>query len=313
MPTGCWTRSAWRAWPSSWATAAAASAHRHRAEVLRARVNEVLWDPDSGSYRDRLADGEWARCRAASHFLALAAGIPDGDRAARVVEHLEDPELFGGRWLIPTVSRDDPHFAEQQYWRGTIWPPINYLVYQGLKRYGFDAQAADLARTSAELFLTAWQRTGLARENFDSRTGEGGGRRHQSWGPLLGLLALEELADVTPWDGLRVGSLRPNGPLSIERLVLRGRSWSVATSQDGLDVRADGLPTLSLDAPAVLRHLELTADGVSADVHLERPARLRVALAGDSFGTLVDGRRTEVTRPDVSLTAGRHRVVIRSG
>src|SRR4030095_5447763 len=30
--------------------------------------------------------------------------------------------------------------------RGALWAPMNYLVYLGLKRYGYHAEAAELAR-----------------------------------------------------------------------------------------------------------------------------------------------------------------------
>jgi putative isomerase len=188
---------------------------------------------------------------------------------------------------------------------------VNHLVFQGLKRYGFDAVAAELAAASAELFLGCWRGTGLARENFDSRTGEGGGRRHQSWGSLLGLIALEELADVTPWEGLRVGGLRPCGPLRLRGLVLRGRRWDVELGPDFLRVHGEGLPGVSVDAPAVLRRLELDAHGLSAEVHLERPARLEVEVTSGSLVALVDGMPTTPAGRAVALPAGRHGVVVR--
>ena len=34
--------------------------------------------------------------------------------------------------MIPTIARDDPAFADQFYWRGDIWGPTNYMVYEGL-------------------------------------------------------------------------------------------------------------------------------------------------------------------------------------
>ena len=159
---------------------------------LAATMNRVLWSEAAGLYLDELPSGLSGRV-AASNFLPLAAGIPDARQAARMVETLRDPVRFWGEWVLPTISRDDPAFRDQQYWRGSIWPPMNYLVLQGLRRYRFGALAAELARKGAEMFLADRCRTGSCRENFDARTGEGCGRRFQSWGPLFALGAVEEV------------------------------------------------------------------------------------------------------------------------
>ena len=159
---------------------------------LAATMNRVLWSEAAGLYLDELPSGLSGRV-AASNFLPLAAGIPDARQAARMVETLRDPARFWGEWILPTIARDDPAFRDQQYWRGSIWPPLNYLVLQGLRRYGFGAFASELARKGAEMFLADRRRTGGCRENFDARTGEGCGRRFQSWAPLFALGAVEEL------------------------------------------------------------------------------------------------------------------------
>ena len=171
-----------------------ATAERLTAEYRRlaATMNRVLWSEAAGLYLDELPSGPSDRV-AASNFLPLAAGVPDARQAARMIETLRDPARFWGDWVLPTISRDDPAFPDQQYWRGSIWPPMNYLVLQGLRRYGFTALAAELAGKGAEMFLADRSRTGACRENFDARTGEGGGQRFQSWAPLFALGAVEEL------------------------------------------------------------------------------------------------------------------------
>ena len=171
------------------------AAYRH----LVATMNRHLWSEDAGLYLDELPTGHSSRV-AASNFLPLVAGVPSRDQAHRMIRTLRDPSRFWGDWVIPTISRDDPAFKDQQYWRGSIWPPMNYLILQGLRRYGFDALAEDLAWKGARMFLADRRRTGFCRENFDSRTGQGCGQRFQSWGPLFALGALEQLAHTTPPD-----------------------------------------------------------------------------------------------------------------
>ena len=184
----------------------------HRLETKRRRLvatmNGVLWSDVAGLYLDELPGGRSSRV-AASNFLPLIAGVPSAGQARRMVGVLRDPARFWGEWVLPTISRNDPAFDDQQYWRGSIWPPMNYLVLQGLRRYGFDEHASELAWKGALMFLADRRRTGFCRENFDARTGRGRGHRFQSWGPLFALGAMEEFVDACPWRGLRIGSRLP--------------------------------------------------------------------------------------------------------
>ena len=292
---------------------ASAEGYRSRRAVLRDRMNGGLWDDDRGLYLDRYRDGRRSERVAASNFLPLLAGVPDPARARRMLETLRRGESFWGEWVIPTIDRHDPAYGDQQYWRGTIWPPMNYLIYQGLRRYGFDVTAGELAERSVELFLRSWRKYGLARENYDCRTGEGGGRRHQSWGPLLALIGLEEFLAVTPWDGLRVGTLTPPGAGStLRRLRVGGRAWSVRLAPDRLDVEIDGVRRLTATVPVVLRNLVVEADRFSADVHAQAPGELRVELAGSRFRLEVEGRGAEVDEPRASLRPGRRVLSLRA-
>ena len=188
-----------------------AAARRLDAERCRlvAAMNRVLWSDAAGLYLDELPGDRHSPRVAASNFLPLIAGVPSARRARRMVGVLRDPARFWGDWVLPTISRDDPAFVDQQYWRGSIWPPMNYLVLQGLRRYGFDELASELAWKGALMFLADRRRTGFCRENFDARSGRGRGRRFQSWGPLFALGAIEEFVDACPWRGLHIGSRLP--------------------------------------------------------------------------------------------------------
>ena len=209
---------------------------------LVAAMNRVLWSEAAGLYLDERPGGHSTRV-AASNFLPLIAGVPSARRARRMVDVLRDPARFRGEWVLPTISRDDPAFDDQQYWRGSIWPPMNYLVLQGLRRYGFDEFASELAWKGALMFLADRRRTGFCRENFDARTGRGRGRRFQSWGPLFALGAIEEFVDACPWRGLRTGSRLPafvargDAPVDgavrarVEGLLVAGEMRTVELSQ----------------------------------------------------------------------------------
>jgi putative isomerase len=171
-----------------------AAALDERAEHLAALVRERLWDDGRGVFANRLWSGRFARSLAPTSFYPMTAGIATGEQAERMVrQHLLDPNGFGGDRPVAGTPHDDPAAADNVYWRGRVWPPFNYLVFLGLRRYGYAEEARMLADRSAAMFDLGW-RDRRSYENFNQRTGEGGDSPDSdpfyTWGALLPLLSL---------------------------------------------------------------------------------------------------------------------------
>ncbi|MGC8891963.1 MAG: amylo-alpha-1,6-glucosidase [Candidatus Saccharicenans sp.] len=283
-------------------------------EKIKRLVNEVLWNEKEGFYLDRYWNGQFSKRKAASNFFPLIARIPDESRALRLIRHLLNPTEFWGDFVLPSISRDDPAFKDQQYWRGTIWPPTNYLVYEGLKAYGFDQVAGDFAKKSVDLFLRQWNSYQICPENFDSRTGEPGGQRYQSWGPLFALIGVEEYLDVTPWEGFRFGQLSPAKRGILKRLAILGRHYEVEVSPSRTRLWEEGKEIIRADGPAVFRHFLYTDREISfeiksldkkkVDIYLEKEKNGQLLIDGQEAGKF-SGKKIEVKTPP-----GEHRVVI---
>jgi hypothetical protein len=250
-------------------------------ETIKKKINQLLWNKDF--YFDRFWDGKFSTHKAASNFYPMLAGAADKDRVEKMVRHLLNEKEFWGEYVIPTISRDNPAFKDQQYWRGTIWPPTNYLVYQGLKRYKLDKIASEFAVKSASLFLKSWQTYGLCRENYNSMTGEGGGQRYQSWGPLFALILLEDFIDATPFEGFRVGNLSAcksfnfspqrtqraqRGKNIIQNTRLRGNFYTLEVDNQGLLLIKNKRKLFEFKGRAILRHLEVSRDIVAFEAHV---------------------------------------------
>jgi hypothetical protein len=118
------------------------------------------------------------------------------------------------------------------------------------------------------------------------------------------LLALEELADASPFEGLRLGTLGA-AEARARRLVIRGREWDVAVSPRGMTVCCDGWTALRSDAPVVLRHVELHARRLAAEAHAPAAVRLRPGFAA-ARATLED-RPVALDGAALVLPPGRHR------
>lgn len=175
---------------------------RSRAERFSGEI-ERLWDPTTGLYLNRRTDtGEASRRISPTMFYPLIGRVPDAGRASGMVaRHLLDPAEFGGEFALPSIARSDPSFPRQAYWRGAVWPPLNFLVYLGLRNYDLPRARRDLADKSMAIFMREWRRKGYVSENYSALTGTGDDPRLTStpfytWGVLMGLMGFIEAGQM---------------------------------------------------------------------------------------------------------------------
>jgi glycogen debranching enzyme len=141
--------------------------------------------PDPAPTPQYLSD----RC-AVTCFYPLITGAPDPVRAQRMLQAVRDEGQFWGTYVLPTISRADPAFPGQHYWRGKIWGPTNYLAWLGLKRYGDPTLLAEFAEKCETLFMKNWREGRRYHENFFC-DGTGSNDPHYTWGALLALIHYE--------------------------------------------------------------------------------------------------------------------------
>jgi putative isomerase len=113
-----------------------------RGEVLKQRISTQLWDPERQVFANRLWSGKFVDSLAPTSFFPLIAGAASPSQAAALLEAFHDLERFGGAYIVPSVTRNDPAYPDNVYWRGRVWPPLNYLVYHGLRCYDFRREAS---------------------------------------------------------------------------------------------------------------------------------------------------------------------------
>jgi putative isomerase len=251
-----------------------ARAHRERAQGLARKIREHLWDEERGIFANRLWDGRFARSVAPPSFYPLLAGVATPEQAERMVrEWLTNPRRFGGDFPIAGTPHEDPAAGDNVYWRGRVWPPFNYLVYRGLRRYRFDEEAADLAARGAAMFDREWAERRCF-ENFNQRTGEGGdsvdAEHFYTWGALLPMLADIDLLDLDPLEALVFGAVGArDGAAS---LAEGGRTWRVEVAGFETRLFLNGELFVVADFTGRFRDLRVGAERIS----LVLPARAAV-------------------------------------
>ncbi len=164
--------------------------HEKRAAATAAAIDAQLWDPEHGMYVDRdLRAGEPVDALVGAGFAPLYAGVPDAERARLVVERLNEFSVrvdpSGGK-VVPSVSVDEPSLDPVRYWRGPVWPIVNWIVCRGLRRYGYLVEAEEICTGLTELAA----REGFW-EHYNPLTGRGQGGERFAWtaGLVLALLA----------------------------------------------------------------------------------------------------------------------------
>ena len=149
---------------------------------------EEHWDPDLKLCLDYdLRAGKAARVRTVAGFAPLIAGGLNPERLRELLDTLDSPTFAGNPRLAfalpPSTSPEEPGFHPRSYWRGPVWPVINWLLWWSLLRAGEQERAQKMRRDA----LAQVADEGGFAEYFEPFTGEPLGSPDQSWTAAVAL------------------------------------------------------------------------------------------------------------------------------
>jgi glycogen debranching enzyme len=81
---------------------------------------------------------------------------------------------------LPSVPLSAPQFDPTKYWQGPVWINMNWLIIDGLRRYGYQKEALELKKSTLELV----KKSGFY-EYFDPKNGAPAGAANFSWTAAL--------------------------------------------------------------------------------------------------------------------------------
>ena len=208
-----------------WNDPALADHLERQAADLKARFNKDFWIEDGGFFALAL-DGDKRQVDSLTSNIGhlLWSGIVETEKAKKCVEHLMSDTLFSG-WGVRTMASHMRGYNPIGYHVGTVWPHDNSFVAAGLRRYGYDAEAASIALgilEAAEFFNSRLPEAfaGYPREMTRFPVEYPTACSPQAWATGTPLLLLTTLLGIQP-----VGEkllTDPAIPTAIERIELLG-------------------------------------------------------------------------------------------
>lgn len=144
---------------------------------------EQLWDAYSGQYYSRnFATHKLIKVPSIGTLLPLYAGTVTKERAKQLVDLLSDKKLYAAKYPVPTVPLNSDWFHNHLYWQGPTWVNMNWLIIDGLKRYGYNKEAEHIREQTLKLVAGNGPY-----EYFSPKDGSHAGAKNFSWTAALTL------------------------------------------------------------------------------------------------------------------------------
>jgi glycogen debranching enzyme len=229
-----------------------ARAYLDAAASLKTRFNRDWWLPEDEFFALAL-DPQKRPVRAASSNVGhcLAAGIIDKTHIPTVVGRLFAPDMFSG-WGVRTLSTEHAYYNPLSYHRGSVWAVEQATIVFGLRRYGFNARAQDLAGALFDLarrypeYRIPETVGGYARGDRSTPGAYPQANTPQLWNATAFPLVVQSLLGMLPLAHAELLVIDPVLPAWLPELVVRGlrvggatvslRAWNDGKGRTQFDV-----------------------------------------------------------------------------
>jgi glycogen debranching enzyme len=251
---------------------------------LKARFNRDWWMPAERFFALALDPEKRPVTSITSNVgQCIATGIIDDEHLPPVVDRLFAPDMFSG-WGIRTLSAAHVSYNPLKYHLGSVWPVENATIAFGLRRYGFDQRALEIADGTFD----------LAQSYGDCRAPEcvGGYRRWevshpgtypqanspQAWNQSGIVLLVQTLLGLQPVAALDLLVVDPVLPDWLPEVIVRGLRVGGATATIRFHRGDDGKA-----------HVDVLEKRGTLRVIRQPPPESLDATIRDRFTALVDG------------------------
>ena len=148
--------------------------------LTRQNLNQ-LWDDERKSFFSRSHKTKnLLKEDSIASLLPLYSGAISKDQADLIVKAMQDKTLYQTKFPLPSVPINSSWFKPMRYWQGPTWININWLLIDGLERYGYKQLASELSEQTINLV----KNSGF-NEYFNPIDGSAAGVHDFSWTAAL--------------------------------------------------------------------------------------------------------------------------------
>jgi alpha,alpha-trehalase len=139
-----------------------ARAYAERAETRQAMLQDLFFDEGSGFFADLLLPNlDYTGIASLAGTFPLFFGAATQQQAEQVSRRVGANFLKAGGWVTTEIH------SGQQWDAPNGWAPLQWIVYQGLRRYGFQEAAREGAERWVHNNIRVFERTGQLLEKYD--------------------------------------------------------------------------------------------------------------------------------------------------
>jgi putative isomerase len=162
---------------------------------------------------------------------------------------------------------------------------LNFMIWDGLRRYGYWSEATELAHKSWQIFNRGWAARRHAHENFQMFPATGCDAQDSdefySWGAMMPLISVLDVTDASPWHGITL--VAPTASSERSELETGEGTYALTTLADGTGtmLERDGVPVIRLASRVRISDLRM-AEGLIAFSFqpLDGHSRVQLDLVG---------------------------------
>ena len=136
-------------------------------------INTHLWNEASHFYQDVDANGRFSQVKSiAAYWGLLDSGLIPEKRLETFLKGLRENWAFKLPHRIPSQSADSEgyNFETGNYWRGGVWPSMNFMALRGLRQVGQHGLAHEIGVNHLENVAKVYAQTEALWANYAPET-----------------------------------------------------------------------------------------------------------------------------------------------